>query len=433
MAPTCVRWQVLWIATAASFMLYVDRYFLAELLKNESVKTELGLDLDKLSWTLGAFFWSYALLQVPAGWLADRFGPRWLLTVYVVGWSVFAAGMGWATGVVSLFIVRFGLGAMQAGAYPTSGNLISRWVPLADRGTASALVSFGGRFGAASALYLTTKLLLWSGSWRWIMVLYGACGCVVGLAFALIARDWPWQHPNVNDAELTIIERGRGSDRQAMISAPPTADLGRAFKQVVRSFSMWAMCLTQVTTNVGWVFLVIWLPSYLVQARHVEKQLGANMNAITLIAGMAGMLLGGRLTDSISRSFGVRHGRALPIAVSRFVAAGAYLAVPYLESPWTAIAAFCLVSFATDVGLPGMWAYMQDVSGRYSGAVFGWGNMWGNLGAAVAPVLVAKLCGEGENVNWNLALRLCAGAFVVSGVAAFFIDATKPVVQEGAA
>ena len=430
--PTTVRYQVMGLAVAASFMLYVDRYCLGELLKHSSVTEELRLDTDRLSWSLSAFFWSYGLLQVPSGWLADRFGPRWLLTIYIVGWSMFAAATGLVTGFVSLFVVRLGLGVMQAGAYPTSANVSSRWIPLADRGLASAFIAFGGRFGAAAALAFTTALMQSSGSWRWIMLAYGALGCLVGVAFSIVARDWPAQHPGVNDAELAIIERGRDRTAAASNSSSQWEASLRSMGQVLRSFSMWAMCLSQFMTNVGWVFLVTWLPRYLIDERHLSSQVGANMNAITLVAGMFGTLLGGRLTDVISRRLGLRHGRALPLALSRFMAAGAYLAIPYVESPWTAVALFCVVSFATDLGLPGTWAYMQDVGGRYVAAVLGWGNMWGNFGAAIAQLLVAQLSGGGPQIDWNKALFVCAGAFAISGVASFFIDATKPVIQDEA-
>lgn len=429
-APTTVRYRVMGLAVAASFMLYVDRYCLGELLKHASLTQELHLNTDRLSWSLSAFFWSYGLLQVPSGWLADRFGPRWLLAIYIVGWSIFAAAMGLVTGFVSLFVIRVGLGVMQAGAYPTSANVSSRWIPLADRGIASAFIAFGGRFGAAAALAFTTALMRSSGSWRWIMFVYGALGCLVGIAFSIVARDWPAQHPGVNEAELAIIERGRVRDCQVRTS-PYQWEAGlRSMGQVLRSLSMWAMCLSQFMTNVGWVFLVTWLPKYLVEARHLDSQVGANMNALTLVAGMFGTLLGGRLTDVISRTLGLRHGRALPLALSRFLAAGAYLAIPHVDSPWTAVALFCLVSFATDLGLPGTWAYMQDVGGRYVAAMLGWGNMWGNFGAAVAQLTVARLSGGGPEIDWNKALFVCAGAFMISGVASFFIDATKPVIRD---
>lgn len=429
-APTNVRYQVMSVAVAASFMLYVDRYCLGELLKDDRVVAELGLSTKGLFWSQSAFFWSYGLMQVPAGWLADRFGPRWLLTIYLVSWSLFAAGTGMATGFISLFLVRLGLGVMQAGAYPTSGNVASRWIPLADRGRASALIAFGGRFGAAAGLALTTALVQWSGSWRWIMLAYGLLGCFVGVVFWAVARDWPKDHPRVNDAELAIIQFGRLNEPPPRAAGGRSRDLRRSFGQVARSSSMWAMCVSQFMTNIGWVFLVTALPRYLVDERHFEMQQGANMNALAMVAGMVGTLLGGRLTDVASRALGLRRGRALPIALSRFAAAGVYLAIPYVESPRLAVVLFCLASFVNDLGLPGTWAYMQDVGGRYVAAVLGWGNMWGNFGAGVAQLLVASMSQDGLVVDWNKALFLCAGAYVVSGAASFFIDASRPVVRD---
>lgn len=423
-APSGVRYRVLFLAAEASFMLYVDRYCLGELLKYQSVNDELGLDVKRLSWSMSAFFWSYALFQVPSGWLADRFGPRWLMTIYIVGWSMFAAATGLVGGFASLFVVRFGLGVMQAGAYPTSGNIISRWIPLTDRGTASSVIGLGGRLGAAAAMVSTTALVAWS--WRATMMIYGTIGCAIGVAFSIAARDWPAQHPKVNQAELEMIERGRALSGSGE-TAPQSTSV-RLMVPLLTSGSMWAMCLSQFGTNIGWVFLVTSLPTYLVRARGVSDQLGANMNAIALVVGVGGMLLGGRLTDLISRRFGLRPGRALPLAISRFVAAAACLAVPYLESPWLAIGAFCLVSFATDVGIPGTWAYMQDVGGAYVAAVLGWGNMWGNLGAAIGALAVGTLS-DNQNIDWNSVLMLCAAAFVVSGIASIFIDATKPVIK----
>lgn len=422
-APTAVRHQVLLLATAASFMLYVDRYCLGDLLKYKMVRAELGLDNYRYNLALGAFFWPYAVCQVPAGWLADRFGPRRLLAIYVIGWSIFAAATGLVGGFASLFLMRIGLGVMQAGAYPASGNLISRWVPLADRGAASALISLGGRLGAAAAMISTSALVSWS--WRATMLLYGAIGCVIGVAFQMVARDRPEQHPQVNAAELALIESGRTATHDAC----PALSVGKMLGQVLSSGSMWAMCVAQFTTNIGWVFLVLWLPPYLVNERHFSTQWGANMNAVTLFTGMFGLLLGGRLTDLISRRWGLRHGRALPVALSRFLAAGGCLAVPYIESPAGCIVAFCLVSIGTDLGLPGMWAYMQDVGGRNVAAVLGWGNMAGNLGGAIAPVLILSICGTGETIDWNKALFVCGASFIVSGIASFFIDASKPLVE----
>lgn len=424
-----VRHRVVLVGVLASLVLYLDRYCLSELLKYEPVVADLHLTKEQISWSISAFFWSYAVLQMPAGWLADRFGPRRLYFLYIVGWSLFAAATGLAESFLGLFLIRFGLGVMQAGAYPASGSLLSRWVPVAERGWASAMIGFGGRIGAAAATAFTTRMIVVSGDWRWIMLLYGGLGAAVAGAYWWIVRDWPAEHPAVNSAERALISGGRAHEVKPNAAASESAgDSLAVFRFLLTNGSMWWMCLAQVTTNFGWVFLVTLLPSYLVKGRGFSDQLGANMNAVVLVAGMAGMLLGGRITDAVSRRLGLRWGRALPIACSRFAAAAAYMAVMYLDERWTVVAAFCVVAIATDLGVPATWAFAQDVGGKYAGAVLGWGNMWGNFGSAAAPVVVQWLGQRnGRTMDWNAGLLACAAAFLISGVAAFGIDATKPV------
>ena len=92
--------------------------------------------------------------------------------------------------------------------------------------------------------------------------------------------------------------------------------------------------------------------------------------------------------------------------------------------PLAATAAFAVVAFATDFGNPAVWAFNQDVGGRYVGSVLGWGNMWGNLGAALSPPLLNWVVGAGE---WQLAFLTCAGAFLLSGICALGIRADLPI------
>ena len=100
----------------------------------------------------------------------------------------------------------------------------------------------------------------------------------------------------------------------------------------------------------------------------------------------------------------------------------------FVESPWAFLAAAALVAFATDLGVPGIWAYMQDVGGSNTAAVFGWGNMWGNFGAATTPLLVPVVLEKWDtNGDWNEAFLLFSGGYVVAALAALGINAERPV------
>ena len=149
------------------------------------------------------------------------------------------------------------------------------------------------------------------------------------------------------------------------------------------------------------------------------------MASVPLFVGWFGMLGGGWLTDVLTRRLGLRWGRGLPMSLTRFVAMAAFLVVLLPMSPWAATICFAVVAFATDLGVPSVWAYMQDVGGRHVGSILGWGNMWGNLGAAVSPLIVGWMVAQHN--NWDAAFMTCAAAYLISGLSALGVDATKPI------
>src|SRR5262245_56778026 len=156
--PTRVRHLVVAVTVLMAVILYLDRYCVS--FSERYIKEDLSLSEHQMELFISAFFWAYALAQVPAGWLADRFGSRGVLAFYIVSWSFFTGMIGLAGGALMLVAMRFGCGLGQAGAYPTSGSLLSRWVPFSSRGFASGLVALGGRVGAVIAPILTAWLMV---------------------------------------------------------------------------------------------------------------------------------------------------------------------------------------------------------------------------------------------------------------------------------
>jgi MFS family permease len=186
--------------------------------------------------------------------------------------------------------------------------------------------------------------------------------------------------------------------------------------------------VSQFTTNAAWLFFVTSLPRYLMEVYQVPILERGVMVSIPALAGIVGMFLGGKLTDVLTRAVGLRWGRALPMGLTRFLAAAAYLACLWIDTPWMATIAFALGFFSVDLGVSAVWAFMQDIGGKYVGAILGWGNMWGNIGAAIAPHLYGLVLGETPKLeDWNAMFVICAGLFVVSGVTALGIDATVPI------
>jgi len=138
----------------------------------------------------------------------------------------------------------------------------------------------------------------------------------------------------------------------------------------------------------------------------------------------------------------LKWGRRIPLVGSRFTAAAGYgicllLSLSFVPGPdkkwlpWLYIAGLCLVSASADFGTPSIWAYCQDVGGKFTASILGWGNMWGNLGAAAAPFFYNWCLGETPGIqDWNRVFILGGAAFFISGLSAILLDATKPLTIE---
>lgn len=432
--PSHVRITVAGMLTVTSCLLYLDRYAVG--IAAEDIRRDLGMTQTQMSWFLSAFFWSYALGQVPAGWLSDRFGPRKMLTIYILLWSLFTGLIGTASRVWMVLLLRFSCGAAQAGAYPVCTGLVRSWFPVARRGIASAVVALGGRSGAFLAPILTAGLILaFTGGWRPVLITYGIAGILIAFFFAWICRDTPQDHPQCNAAERSLIA---DEITQSDSTAEP-ADLPFPWKSVLTSLSLWSNCLLQFFTNIGWLFVVTWLPRYLGKVHGVPLGEQALMTAAPTVAGIIGMFCGGWWTDYAARLFGLKWGRRMPVMTTRFLAACGYVVCMIVGltctpdpasrwQPWVMVAGLSIATFCCDLGIPAIWAYAQDVGGKFTASIMGWSNMFGNFGAAFAPLIYNAVLGEEPTLQqWNSLFAVCAGMFVLSGCAALFLDATKPI------
>ena len=424
--PTTIRFRVLSLATVVAFLMYLDRICLAQIISSDSFQKNIVLEPWQIDWVKGAFFWAYALAQVPAGWLSDRFGTRMLITIYIATWSLFTFATGFSTGFLTLMIARLGCGLAEAGYYPASSGLLTRWAHIEWRGLASSMITLGGRVGGALAPWLTAFVILQANDWRFAGWSYGLLGIGVAMAYWRVFREHPRQHPGCNEAEIALLAEGRGDFLP--VKEPPHRF---PFFAAVGSFNLWMINLFQFLTNIGWAFLVLSLPDYLKKIVHLDEATTGKITTVALSIGILSLPLGGIITDVCSRKFGKRLGRKMPLALTRFLAAGCYLAAMSTESQWLMAIAFGGVAFFADLALPATWAVMQDISGKHQAQLFGWSNMWGNFGAALQPVMFAYVIKQFDHAHdYHPGIWLQAGAFIIAGFVAFFIDAERPVVAD---
>ena len=259
---------------------------------------------------------------------------------------------------------------------------------------------------------------VYAAGWRATMMLFGSLGLIFALLFVLVHRNTPSEHPRCNDEEVRLIEAEHPPSRAAVRGVP--------LRSMVRSRSLWLICLSQWCGNIAWTFLVTWLPRYLLEVHGIPFVQRGWLASLPLWMGWFGMLTGGFATDFVTRRLGLRW-RTLPIVIGRWGAMVGYIVCVVHPSILTLSLALAGVGFLNDFCNPSSWAYKQDVGGSYVASIHGWANMWGNIGAAISPVLIQFIVGDG---NWHWAFITCGAAYGISGLAALGVDARIAIVQE---
>ncbi len=442
--PTLVRYRMLLLAMMVAVLLYLDRICLST--ASGAVQRDLGLSSAQLDRALSAFFWTYAFFQLPAGWLGDRFGARYVLAIYLALWSLSTGLLSAVTGFSGLIALRLMCGLFEAGAYPVAAGIVGRWIPVHQRGIANGLVAVGGRLGGALAPILTVQLMLWwtygqawsslgadaipaSTSWRPVMLVYGVVGIAVAVVFAWRFRDQPSLHPSVNSQEAALIAGSSGQTTEAggrRLASPGGPPLGR----MCRDVSLWLNSFVQFASNFGWAFLVTSMPKYLREVHQSGAGAQGWLQSLPLASGIVGMLLGGWCLDAATRRFGLRRGRVIMLCGPRIAVALAFFACTSVNSSLQATLFLAVVGLATDLSISAMWAYGQDVGGRHVGSVVGWANMWGNLGAALSPIVfggLARIYVEDIELGWQVAFAACGVLQLMAAAAALGINAARPL------
>jgi MFS transporter, ACS family, glucarate transporter len=434
--PTRVRYLIVGLIFAMAVLLYVDRFAIAPI--STTIIRDLGLDDEQFGRAVGWFFLAYAVFQVPTGWLSDRLGARWTLALYMVCWSLATVGLGLAGGLMAISAMRILLGIAQAGAYPAAASLLKRWIPASGRARANTVVSMGGRGGNLLAQFLTPLLAVaiaqsfgWlSGGWRVVLALYGGLGLLWAVLFVVLYREDPKSHRWCNAAEREFIGDASRSTQ------PQSQGRGTSFAlAALLSPNLWLISAMGTAVNVGWVFLVTWLPRYLV-AQHgaalaeystAPETIAGALTALTGLGGMIGSVVGGVAADYFVAAHGLRWGRRMPGLMAGFLVSGMYLLALYLTNIWLIVALMFAISFTIDFGLGGSWAAYQDIGGRNVATVLAFGNMFGNLGAAAFGWQIGALA---KAENWNAVFLIASLGMALYGTGWLLFDATRPIAHE---
>jgi MFS family permease len=446
--PTRARYGVLAFACSLALLTYLDRICIMQ--AKESIQTDLGFSDKEMGLVFAAFIIGYLLLEVPGGWMGDRWGSRRVLAGIVLAWSLFTAltGCVWPfvldsglhlgagssaiplvfSSLTAMLSIRFLFGLGEAGAFPNVTRVIRDWFPLDERASALGWVWTFARLGGALAPIVLSFLTLMLG-WRQAFWMLGLSGVAWAVVFYRRFRDRPEDDPRCNEAELALIRHGSAH-----------AEGGHAWpswRVLAGSLTVWAVCAASFFINLGWYFYVTWQPKYWQEVHDIGYADSSWLTGAPFVCGAVGTLLGGRWSDRmLRRGLSRRWSRSL-VGISGYLLAGlCILATGFTTRAWQAETLLCLGFLVNDLTVPIIWAVCTDVGGRSAGALSGLMNMVGGIGAVISPILLPhaeewlRQQQLSHRVCWRILLAGLAVSWFLGALSWLFIDAGKPLVTD---
>jgi MFS transporter, ACS family, glucarate transporter len=388
------------------------------------------------------FLLGYAVFQTPAGWLADKWGPRSVLAAGVVWWGIFTALTAAVptqlqNPLVLLLLVRFLLGAGEAVMYPSATQFIARWIPTNERGLANGLIFAGVGVGSAASPPLITYIMIQHG-WRYSFWICALVGLVAGVIWYLACRDTPDQHPLVSPSELAIIHSGLTLGRPTPaagaggLSSPAATQTASVTEKVavpwgiiLSNSSVWAITVSYFCYGyVAWIFFA-WFFIYLARVRGMQLKASAFYGTLPFIAMALGCLVGGLAADFLTRHVSRRAGRC-GTAIVGIALTGVFLVFGSRVNS-APLAAMILAggAGALYVSQSSFWAISADIGGPFSGSLSGFMNMGGQFGGAVTTFLSPYIA---LRFGWTAPFLVAAALAVLGALAWVVVNPSRPLV-----
>jgi MFS transporter, ACS family, glucarate transporter len=371
-----VRYKMVLGTFILAMNVLIDRIFIS--VAKDPISESLSFSDGQMGWVLSIFALGYALFQTPSGVLADRLGPRKILTAVVTLWSIFAALSGAAWNFISMMVVRFLFGAGEAGAFPAMSRAVYSWIPLKERGIVNGINFSGGRIGAALSMLFMPWLLTAVG-WRMGFVYLSLIGFVWAVIWYWWFRDDPAEHSTISDQEKRfILENRQEQSKQARKTIP--------LHVLFRSRNMWLLMVQYFASNFTFFFCLSWMFPHIQSTYGLTPSQAGVYASFPLIFGALGNWFSGWMVDFLYKRIGWTFSRKFT-AILGFALAGFGLLVSvYMQTPFAAVVFLSIATFGADMTLSPSWSACNDTGKENSGAVSGTMNMAGNLGSFITAL-----------------------------------------------
>jgi ACS family D-galactonate transporter-like MFS transporter len=406
-ARTTVRWKIFCMMLLLIAINYIDRASLSVAMP--LIAKEFDLSPTMQGVILSAFFWTYALMQIPGGMLADRFKPRIVIAAATLFWGLFQAAAALCTNSTSLLLTRLGLGAAEAPIYPAGGKLNAIWMTQNERGRGATLLDGGAPLGAAMGAIIITWLITALGSWRLAFVVAGIGTVLAGIWSWYYIRNNPRDHAGVNEVEASYIERSHALE----FSQEPGKLSGRSL-DFFKYRSVWLMFFGWMCFNTVFYGLLTWMPNYLNKVHGFDiKQMGG-ASFIIFFCGFVGELAGGWIADKWKAAGGNPNKvmRTL-FGIAAVVATVSIFSVAYTTDPVSVVVLLSTTLFF--IRWCGLYWCIPSILGTRDkiGFLGGTMNLGGNIGGISVPIIVGMI------VQFTGSYFLALMFFAAAGVGLF--------------
>jgi ACS family D-galactonate transporter-like MFS transporter len=412
-----MRWTIVGFSALGLTIAYLDRAALSVAIP--FISDEFHISPAVKGVLLSAFFWTYALFQIPSGWLLDRFGPRVIYPMAVGWWSVWTALTAFAQGVGSVIVFRLGLGVGEAPVQPANVKVVSRWFPRRERAFASSLFDMGQQIGTALSVPIVTALAV-SGGWRLSFIVIGAAGLLWILGWVVVYRD-PEQHRRVSPAELAHIQ----SDQAEMVTA---TDDKVEWRPLLRNNQVWALTVGYVFRSLAGAFFLTWYPSYLLDDRGFSEADFGMVGAIPAVIAIGSTILGGIVSDRMLASgMSTNVARKVPIVTGLGLSACIGFA-PFIESNLVLMIVLTVSSAAHSFAGAAILSLPAEVAPSPSsvGLFAGFQNFGSQLGNLTSPIVIGLFLTFGSGSYAGPLVGAAACCIVSASVYLFWVH-VKPI------
>jgi MFS transporter, ACS family, D-galactonate transporter len=386
-----IRWLIIWMCFIANAISYIDRANLA--IAAPFIRHELGLDAAAMGLVLSAFFWTYAAMQLPAGWVVDRIGVRLSLVLAVGWWSIFTIATGFARGITQFIGARLMLGVGEAASIPSFTKVAFNWFPRRERGIACSIFNSGSTAGSALSLPLVTWLIVLVG-WRGTFIVTGFLGIAWVVLWWFVYRD-PERHRAIAPEAVDALLAER--------AAPVTVTAKIAWSDLFRYRSIWGLMIGMFCLNFAIYFFITWFPSYMLQARGFSLTSLGTLGMVPALMAIVGNWLGGWTSDRLLKMGWSATTARKTCLVGGMIMASSIAVSAFMENVYVCLAFFSLAYASLSFTGANVWTVVSEMAPTpgHVASMSGIQNFAGNL----AGIMITTFTG--------VMLALTKGSFLV--------------------